>query len=127
MHGRQPGDGAREQRRGGRREARDDQAAGETVAHARQFLRGGRDLVQHLAGVTGQRLAGRCRPGPSCVPLEQRRARGLLGHGDLARHGGLRVAEPLGGRAERSGARHFKDDAQARQRQVRHRASLLKV
>jgi len=30
--------------------------AGETIAHARQFLRGGRDFVQHLAGVTGQRL-----------------------------------------------------------------------
>ncbi len=81
---RQPGYGVRDQRGGGRREACDDQAAGETIAHASQFLRGGRDFVQHLAGVTGQRLAGRCRPGPSCVPLEQRRAHGFLGHGDLA-------------------------------------------
>ena len=58
MRGREPGYGPREQRRGGRREARDDQAAGETITHARQFLRGGRDFVQDLAGVTGQGLAG---------------------------------------------------------------------
>ena len=38
MRGRQPGYGAREQRRGGRREARDDQAAGETITQAGQFL-----------------------------------------------------------------------------------------
>jgi hypothetical protein len=127
MGGRQPGYGAGEQRRGGRREACDGQAAGETIAHARQFLRGGRDFAQHLAGVTGQRLTGRCRPGPPGVPVEERRTRGLLGHGNLARHGGLRVTEPPGGRAEGSGARHFKDDAQTRQRQVRHRAGLFKV
>jgi hypothetical protein len=122
--GEQPGDGARKQhcRCGG--EPSDGQPAGQPVTQSCQLLARGRDAVEDLAGMPHQHLPGRGQPHTARVPLEQRRAGGLLGDRHLPRHRRLGVPQPLGRRAERTGARHLQHHTQASQGQLGHPPSL---
>ena len=89
----QPGDGARRENRCGGGEDAQSHAARQPVAQPVEIAPQRVDVGQDAAGAGDHRRAGGTGTDAARVADEQRHAGGGLHGGDLARDGGLRIAE----------------------------------